>query len=74
MAAGTMIDSVEIPKTNTSFTTMTSSRKCFQMITTTTDYGTVFSYAFPVYNGNARKTTFCCCLSQQQMCRGTENV
>jgi len=37
----TAIDSVEIPTVNPGFSTMTSSRKCSQMIATTTDYGTV---------------------------------
>ena len=42
--SGTMIDSIEI-------LTMTSSRKCFQMIVTTTEqyYSIVFSYALPLY-------------------------
>jgi len=37
----TAIDSVEISTVNPGFSTMTSSRKCSQMIATTTDYGTV---------------------------------
>jgi len=36
-----MIDSIAIQTANPGFSTMTSSRKCSQMIATTTDYGTV---------------------------------
>jgi len=39
--SGNSIDSVAIQTVNLAFSTMTSSRKCSQMIATTTDYGTV---------------------------------
>jgi len=43
-----MIDSVEI-------STITSSRKCSQMIATTTNYGTVLQYFFQLRNASGKR-------------------
>ena len=72
-----MIDSVEIQTANLGFSTVASSKKCPQIIATTTNYGTVLQYCFQLrivsvhviyaITANA-KTTFLLVCHSNKMC------